>query len=281
MFDTCRPFYYYSAMLKQLITLVFINFKGILRDRVLHAVFGVAMVLLIMVPSLSTFSMRQVQELAINLSLSATSMVLLVSTLLLGASAVWKDVDRRYTAAILPLPIQRSTYILAKYLACCFFLILSGAILSIASLVVVHLSASQYPSDLPILWGNIVIAVALDVMKYMLLSAIAIALSTLSTSFALPFFATLVFFLAGSAAQEVYEYVTGQFGQQFDPAFITFIKGTYYLLPNFAGFDFKTQAVYSLPMSINTIVFPAFYAAVYAMLVLGLAVFAFNRRQLP
>ena len=268
-------------MLSQLTAFILVNLKGILRDRILHAVFGVALVILVLVPSLSTFSMRQVQELAINLSLSATSMVLLVATLLLGASAIWRDIERRYTAALLPLPVSRSTYLLAKFIACAIFLVLSGIILGVVSVAVISISAAQYPSGMPLLWGNVLLAVAADVIKYILLAAIAVSLSTISTSFALPFFCTLAVYLAGSAAQEVFEYITGQFGQQFDPASLAIIKGAYYLLPNFAGFDFKVHAVYALPVSLDAILFPVFYACCYAAIVLAVAIFVLNRRQLP
>ena len=268
-------------MLSQLAAFILVNLKAILRDRILHAIFGVALVILVLVPSLSTFSMRQVQELAINLSLSATSMVLLVATLLLGASAVWRDIERRYTAALLPLPVSRSTYLLAKFIACSIFLVLSGIILAIVSVAVISISVAQYPSDIPVLWTNVLLAIAADVVKYILLAAIAVSFSTISTSFALPFFCTLAVYLAGSAAQEVFEYISGQFGQQFDPSSLTIIKGAYYLLPNFAGFDFKVHAVYALPVSLNAILFPLIYTFFYSAIVLGIAICVLNRRELP
>ncbi|MGA2152083.1 MAG: ABC transporter permease, partial [Geobacteraceae bacterium] len=96
-------------MLSHLISLSRANLLMLLRDRLLQAVLGVAAVMLLLVPSLSTFSMRQVQELAITLSLSSISLVLLVLALLLGSSAVWRDIERRYTASILALPVSRAT----------------------------------------------------------------------------------------------------------------------------------------------------------------------------
>ncbi len=59
------------------------------------------------------------------------------------------------------------------------------------------------------------------------------------------------------------------------------IKGVYYLLPNFAAFDFKVHAVYALPVSAKAILFPLGYAVVYGGIALGAAIWAFNRRELP
>ena len=164
-------------MLSQFIGLVTVNLKASLRDRVLHSVVGVALFILLLVPILSSFSMRQVQELSITLALSASSMVLLVSSLLLGASTIWRDIERRYITSVLTLPISRSSYLLAKFVSCALFLILSGVVLAVASTVVIQISTLQYPSDVPIAWDNVVFAMMFDVLKYVLLVAIALTLS--------------------------------------------------------------------------------------------------------
>jgi ABC-type transport system involved in multi-copper enzyme maturation permease subunit len=257
------------------------NLRMIIRDRILHGVLGVALVMLLLVPSFSSFSMRQVQEVAITLSLSATSLVLLVVTLLLGTSSIWRDVERRYTASVLTLPLSRVTYLLAKYLSIALFLLACSIIMFIGTAAVVQIAATQYPSDLPIAWGTIGLAIAADVVKYLLLSGIALLLSAVSTSFFLPFFGTLAIYLAGSASQEVFEYVTGQFGRDISGSSVSMIKAVYYLLPNFAAFDFKVHAVYVLPVAAEALWFPVAYAVTYTGLLLGLAVWVFNRRELP
>ncbi len=269
-----------KTMSKQLIALLLGNLRMILRDHLLIAVLGVAAVMLLLVPSLSAFSMQQVQEVAITLSLSSISLVLLVLSLLLGSSAVWRDVERRYTASVLSLPLSRATYLLAKFGSIALFLGACGAILAVVSAIVIPLAAAVRPSELPIAWGTIILAVAADVLKYMLLSAVAVLLSAISTSFYLPFFGTLAIYLAGSASQEVFEYVSGQYGQELQPLAVAAIKAVYYLLPNFAAFDFKIHAVYSLSVSAQAVLLPFFYAVTYTSILLGLAVWVFNRREL-
>lgn len=266
--------------IRQLVALTAGNLLMILRDRVLHGVFGVAMVMLVLVPPLSSFSMRQVQEVAITLSLSAISLVLLILTLLLGTSSLWRDIERRYTASVLTLPVSRATYLLAKFCAIGLALAACSIILALAALVVIPIAATQYPSELPIAWGAILVSIGADVVKYLLLAAIAILISTVSTSFFLPFFGTLAIYLSGSASQEVFEYVSGQFGKEIPAASVTAVKAVYYLLPNFAAFDFKVHAVYALPMTVTSLGFPLIYALTYTSLLLVLAVSIFNRREL-
>ena len=264
----------------QFVALTLANLRMIIRDRVLHGVLGVAGVMLVLVPAFSSFSMRQSQEVAISLSLSAISLVLMVLTLLLGTSSIWRDIERRYTASIMTLPVSRVIYLLGKFAAMALFLLICAVILTAAGSLVVLLAATQYPSDLPISWGTIALAVLADLVKYLLLGGIAILLSTVSTSFFLPFFGTLAIYLAGSASQEVFEYVSGQFGQEIPALSLAAIKGTYYLLPNFAAFNFKVHAVYALQVQPGSVVFACIYAATYTGLLLILAAWSFNRRAL-
>jgi ABC-type transport system involved in multi-copper enzyme maturation permease subunit len=273
-------FFYDTGMLKHLVTLSRNNLRAILRDRVLYAVLAVAFLMLLLVPSMSTFSMRQVQELAISISLSASSFVLLIVSLLLGSSAIWKDVERRYLASVLTLPVSRVNYLLAKFISISLFLVACAVILGLVAAIVVMIAATQYPSDKPVTWSLFALALAGDTVKFILLSSIAILLSSVSTSFFLPFFGTIAIYLTGNASQEVYEFVSGQAGEALSATTLAVAKGAYYLLPNLAAFDFKVPAVYALDVSMVSILYPLGYSIVYIGLVLSLASWAFNRRQL-
>lgn len=259
---------------------LFVMLKTTLRDRVLHALFLCGLLLLLLIPLFSLFSMRQVQELAITLSLSAVSFVLLVFTLLLGSSAIWRDVEKRYTTSVLGLPISRSSYVLGKFAGLSVFIVTAALVLGGISLAVIAISAAQYKSDLPILWGNVVTAIAADTLKYILLGAIALFFSSVSTSLYFPFFSTLAVYLAGSASQEVFEYLSGDYGRGLHAFTRTAITGVYYLLPNFSAFNLKVQAIYSLPLDYRGLAYTGCYFLVYTAILLTLSIWAFARREL-
>lgn len=267
-------------MLRHLLTLSRYNLRAILRDRTLYAVLAVAFFMLFLVPSMSTFSMRQVQELAISISLSATSFVLLIVTLLLGSSSIWKDVERRYIASILTLPVTRISYLLSKFISIVVFLVICAAVLGSVAAVVVSIVSAQYPSDRAVSWSLFALALVSDTIKYIILASVALLLSSVSTSFFLPFFGTIAIYLTGSASQSVYEYISGQAGQQFSPLALDLAKAAYYVLPNFAAFDFKVHAIYVLHVSLATILYPLGYSVIYLGFVLALASWSFSRRQL-
>lgn len=261
--------------------LLYVAWKWTLRDRVFHALLGVALLLFLLVPTFSIFSMRQVQELSITLSLSAISLVLLVLATFLGASSIWRDVERRYINAVLGLPISRAGFVLGKFGGIVCLLVLCAATLGVVSLLVIAVSSQQYPSSVPIHWQNIIAAIASDTCKYILLAAFATLLSALSTSFFLPFFGTLSIYFAGSASQDVAEFISGDYGRTISPLFKGAVRAAYYLLPNFSAFNLKVQAIYGLPLALNGMLLTFLYFLIYVGILLFLSVWIFSRRELP
>jgi len=256
------------------------TYRSILRDRLLHVLLVLAVVTFLMVPAFSLFSMRQVQELSITLSLSAISFILMMLATLLGASSIWRDVEKKYTSSVLGLPLSRSDYLLAKFAGITFFLTVCTVLLGALALVVIALSSAQYGSSLEVRWENIITAIVFDYLKYILLTAVAIFFSSLSTSFFFPFLTTIAVYLCGSASQEVFEYVSGEYGNNISPATLIAIKGIYYLLPNFSAFNLKVQAIYALPLSVGSLAFTLVYFVVYTSLILWISVWSFARREL-
>jgi len=258
--------------------LCLVNLRLMLRDRILHAIFGASLAILLLVPLISGFSMRQVQELAISLAFSGVSFFLLIIALFFGSSSIWRDIENRYTTTVLTLPLSRTTYVLAKFTAISCFLCAIGLVLGVSALIVSYYAAASYPSEQPLLLGNLLMALGGDVCKSILVAAIAMLLSALSTSLYLPFFGTIALYLCGSASQEVFEYVTGEFGHTLHPLTGEMIRLVYYLLPNLSAFDYKVQAVYSLPIAWSQVFFSGIYAVIYTGLLVTLTIVGFNRR---
>jgi ABC-type transport system involved in multi-copper enzyme maturation permease subunit len=254
--------------------------KGFIRDRLFQFLLVCALFIFLIIPALSLFSMRQVQELSVTLSLSAISIILLILTVILGSTSVWRDLDRRYLASILGLPISRTSYILGKFFGIVLFIMTGCILLGLVATAVIALVSVQHPSDIPVRWFQIWLAILLDGLKYILVAAVALLFSSLSTSFYFPFIATLVIYFCGSASQEVYEYIISDYGKTLSVVTHTVISAIYYCIPNFAAFDFKVQAVYLLPVSVQGFLFTGAYFLIYTSIILMIAVWAFNKREL-
>src|SRR5512147_2633812 len=91
-----------------------ITFKGIFRDRIFKGI-AICSFFFLLIPSVTSLSMRQVTELSINLSLSLISFMLLLLSVFLGGTSLWKDMERRYSYSVLGLPVSRTSYLLGKF----------------------------------------------------------------------------------------------------------------------------------------------------------------------
>lgn len=262
-----------------MINLIYINLLAIFRDKVFQGILGIAAIFLL-IPSISSLSMRQVTELSITLSLSLLSIILLLLSVSLGATSLWKDIERRYTYSVMSLPIERSIYLIAKFVAVAFFMILTALVLGAVACFVVWLASGIYPSERPILWLNLVVCVVFSVLKYIILVSYAFLFSTVSTSFFLPIFGSISIFLAGGATQQAYDYVHSQAGNNLSPLVKQAASFFYYLLPNFSAFDLQVNAIYGIALSTKAVALPIIYFCVYTPLLVMIATIVFARREM-
>jgi len=260
-------------------TIIGITLKGIFRDRAFHGIMVTALMFLLILPAAS-LSMRQVAELSITLSLSLISFILLLLSVFLGGTTLWKDIERRYTFSVLSLPLSRTAYLMGRFLGVALFLVLTAMLLGAVSFVMIKTVSIIYPSERPLLWGTIFTAVLLDACKYVLLVGVAMLFSTVSTSFFLPVFGTIAVFLAGSTSQQVYDYLHSPSADLLGPSAVAAGNLVYYLLPNLSAFNLKVNAIYRLPLSSSGISLTLLYWVVYLTVLLGGSALVLARREM-
>jgi ABC-type transport system involved in multi-copper enzyme maturation permease subunit len=263
-----------------MVSIMFVTLVGIFRDRVFRGIMCACLVLLF-VPTISSLSMRQVTELAITFSLSFISFLLLLLAVFLGSTAIWKDMERRYTFSVLSFPTGRASYLLGKFFGIAVFLVLIAAIVGAVSCLVIASASTIYPSLKAIIWSNVALAIMFSAMKYVLLVACTFLFSVFSTSMFLPLFGTISIFMAGNASQQVYEYITSPVAvKTTSPFVISIAKFLYYVIPNFSVFDLSVYAVYAIVPDGKQLMLTALYFVVYTSLLLLLSLVVFAKREM-
>jgi len=263
-----------------LFLIIFITLKGIFRDRIFQGIMALA-VLFLFIPSIASLSMRQVTELTMTLSLSLISFIMLLLSVFLGATAIWKDIERRYTFSVLSLPISRTSYLWGRFLGIALFMLLTAVLLGIAAMIATKVASFGYPPSRPVVWNTIIITILFDALKYIIVVAVAIMLSTVSSSFFLPVFGAISVFFAGTATQSVYDYLQTPSAQAEVPVFVCkAATAFYYLLPNLSGFDLKVNAIYSIPLNIQGLILTAIYFVVYTLMLLSVGSLLFARSEM-
>lgn len=260
-------------------TIIGITLKGIFRDRVFHGIIVIVCAFLL-IPGIASLSMRQVAELSVTLSLSLLSFIMLLLSVFLGGTSLWKDIERRYTFSVLGLPISRQRYLLGRFGGTALFVLIAACVLSIATCAVIVFTSHIYPPDRPIVWGTLMLCILFDSLKYILLIAVAFLFSTISTSFFLPIFGTIATYIAGNVTQQVYDYIQSPASRNLAPAVKEVSTCLYYLLPNLSAFDLKVYAIYALPLPLNGLILTAVYFVIYVTILLSLSSVIFHRREM-
>jgi Cu-processing system permease protein len=181
---------------------------------------------------------------------------------------------------VLSLPMERSAYLIGKFIAVALFLLLTTLLLGALACSVVWLSSGIYPAERPILWYNLIICIIFSALKYIVLVAYAFLFSTVSTSFFLPIFGAISVFMAGNATQQVYDYIHSPAGSSLSPLIKQAASLFYYILPNFSAFDLQVNAIYGIALSGKAVVLPFIYFCIYTPLLIVVAAVIFARREM-
>lgn len=262
-----------------MLQIIIVTFKGIFRDRVFRGI-AICAIFFLLIPSVSALSMRQVVELSITLTLSLLSVMMLLLSVFLGGSSLWKDMERRYTYSVLGLPVSRTEFLLGKFFGIAAFMLVTSIILGVVGTAVIKYISILYPPLRPVIWPNVLFSILFIVLKYILLVAFAFLLSTVSSSFFLPIFGTLSIFFVGSAAQQVYDFLNSPSAQNYSPFIKKAVTGLYYVLPNLSAFDLSANAAYGVSLSASGVALTIIYFIVYTAIILTVSAMVFARREM-
>jgi ABC-type transport system involved in multi-copper enzyme maturation permease subunit len=198
----------------------------------------------------------------------------------IGIGLVWKEVEKRSIYTLLSKPIRRGEFVVGKYLGLVLTLVINVAVMTLAFYAVVGYMGWAAPENVraafpsPAADPAMLKAIVLIMIELMLVTAIALFFSTFSTPFL-------------SALLTVGLWVIGHFNDDLrnigsyvnSSAAASLGKALYYVLPNFAAFDVKAQAVYGQPVPFGYVGLTALYGVTYVALVLVGAVTIFSRRD--
>lgn len=255
-------------------------FKESVRDRVLYSLVAFASLLIAVSYLIGQLTAGQDMKIIKDLGLAAIATFGLLIAVFIGIGLVWKEVDRRSIDSLLSKPVRRHQFILGKYAGLALTLLVNVATMTVAFYVVLAYMNTQFPENVRAVWPapavdpGMLRAIALIFLELLVVTAIALFFSTFSSPFL-------------SAALTFGLWVIGHFNADLrnfeavvdSPVAASLARGLYYVLPNFAAFDIKTQVVYALPVPISYLLTTAAYGAVYIALLLTGAVAVFVRRD--
>jgi ABC-type transport system involved in multi-copper enzyme maturation permease subunit len=256
-------------------------FRDSVRDKVLYAVVVFAVLLIGASYLISQLTAGQDLKIIKDLGLAAMALFGLFIAIFIGIGLVAKEIERRSIYAVLVKPVRRHEFIIGKYLGLVGTLAVNLGVMAVAYyLVLAYMGQTMSEGALravpaPPADPRLLLAIAMIGLELALVTAVALFCSTFSSN------------ALTSAGLTVGLYVAGQFGADLknldqvidSPVAGAIGRGLYYVLPNFAAFDIKSQVVYGLPIAPGYLAVTALYGVVYVTVLVMASVVIFSRRD--
>jgi len=255
-------------------------FRESVRDKVFYNLVLFAVLLIGASYLIGQLTAGQDVKIIKDLGLSATSAFGVFIAVFIGIGLVSKEVERRSVYSLLAKPIRRSQMILGKFAGLTLTLIVNVTIMSSAVYAVLAYMAWGTPPDVRNAWDAPALdpamlkALALILLELMIITAMALFFSTFSTPMLSAAF-TFGLYVAGHFSTDL-----RSFDQVTDSAAATALaRGLYWVLPNLAQFDVKSQVVHGQPVPLGYLAMTGAYAALYIAALLAGAIVIFSRRD--
>jgi Cu-processing system permease protein len=243
------------------------TFREVKRDRVLYLLVFFALILMALGQALGWISIEEEVKLVTDLSLAAISVFALLITIFLGASLIYKEVDKRTLYTILSKDVGRTQFVLGKFF---------GLLGTFA--VCILLMGSAFAANVLLCGGSLnpTMAAALYalLLELTVITAFSIAFA-LVTSPILSAICTLAFYLVGHSTEILVKFTAGPAHAGFRP----FAKALYYVIPNLENFNLRYEAAYAIPVPAVRLLLMTGYAVVVSGLLLAFASAVFSRKS--
>lgn len=252
----------------RILTIALNTFRESIRDKVLYVLLFFAAVTIAGSKALGWISIGQDIKIIKDITLAATSVFGALIAIFVGASLIYKEVDKRTLYTILARPLDRWEFVVGKYLGLLGLLAVVVSIMTGVSAAYILLMGGTID-------GIYLLAAVLIFFKLMVVTAMALVTSSLSS----PILGAIIVFCF-----YVFGHATGVFMDlppQFNGTMAKhLLEFTYYVVPNLANFDIRAEAANGVAVNPAYVVYVMVYGLGYTVILLVAAAFAFERKDL-
>lgn len=257
-------------------------FKESVRDRVLFAIAAFAVVLVAASVLIGQITAGQDVRIIKNLGLATIELSGVLMAVFIGVGLVAREIERRSIYSLLAKPLHRWEFVVGKYLGLTGTLIVNVALMSVALFVVLWWFQATAPEatvrswPVPAVDPALLKALVLIAAELMLLTAVALLVSTFSSSGVMSTVLTLGVWVVGLLSEDL----RGFSSVASAPAVAWLVQTIGTIVPAFSAFDIKAEIVNGRPLvPWGYVGLTVVYAATYAAALVGGAVAIFSRRE--
>ena len=270
--------------MKQVISLALLTFTEGIRDRALLGILLISVLMLganILFMDMFGYDMGKVM---VDLNISTIVFAGLLLTFFVNINLMAKDIDKYTIYCVLAKPLSRSQYIIGKYSGLMLLLLSAIFMLTIFSIGGATIVKNSVP---PVYfksfsWVCYFQAIGYSTLMFLLLNAIVIFFSSLSSSSFLTLLFSVATYIVGQTIEEIVIFFQGEAQRSgySSPMNESFVNVLQYIFPNLSAFDIKVMASHGKLLSIHHTVMLTGYSICYTLLLIFFAAVIFSKREL-
>jgi len=242
------------------------TFRETIRDRILYGILGFAALYILLDLFMARLALGDLVMIK-SFGLAGIYLFGLMITIFLGASILYKEIERRTLYFVLSKPVSRRQVILGKFAG-----LFTAVIFTTALMAVIYLAVIFYEGGGFDYLG--LLAIFMQVVEMGLFIALLIFFSSFAAPMTSTVCAVLVLF-SGHLLDSVLKNSKLIGGLTY-----RLIKAAYYVLPNLEKFNIRNIVVHRVAIMPASVLWAVAYAVFYSVLLLFFASVIFKKREL-
>lgn len=249
-------------------TISYYTFKEIIKSKVLVNVLILGLLQLLVTYIAYSFTYGEPSRVALDFGIGTLNLSAIGIAIFMGVGLLSDEIENRTVYMIISRPVSRSSFILGRLLGLLSILIVNIVTLSVISLLLYFITGGDFQPL--ILWT--IFATLLESMIVLII----VSLLSMLTSKTLSVLLTILIYILGNAidAAKLLEFV------KIRPLLGHILDAYHFLLPGFYKFNFKPYLLYKQSLSIEYLTTSIGYGLLYAIGLVFLSLYVFNKKDL-
>ena len=244
------------------------TFKELIRDRVIYGIFVLAFLLLMISLVVSQLSYVEQKRILMDLGLAGLEISGIILSVFLGATIVFREVERRTVLTLFARPLTRGQFLLGKFFGLLAIIVVAFLLLTLFLLGVLILAGWNFDSRLFIV-----------ILGFVFSSGVLVSLTMTLGTFVRPTLSvplTIGIFLIGRSMDSLNYFLR----QSDSTSFNFFVKIINHTFPNFTRFDWKSVMVHDASISGEQFLWALIYSFLWIVTLQSLANIIFRRKDI-
>ena len=255
-----------KSNMKNIIVIAKNTFRETIRDRILYGILGFSFVYVAITALLAKVSLNEIVILK-SFGLAGIYIFGSIVTIFLGASIIYKEIERRTLYFVLSKPVSRFDVVLGKFIGLFTAVTIVIAVMAVVYVGVIFLNGGGFDA-----LG--LLAVFYQLLETGILIALLVFFSTIATPLTSTIVAVMVM-LGGHSMGSVL-----RAADQIGGSFYWFMRAVYYIFPNLDKFNIRNTVVHNISVSGTEVFAVVGYAVLYIAVLLYLANYFLKRKEL-